>query len=178
MARTTGTTEAVWVRAAFISTAITIAIAWLAVAAPAAGPNIPLGVRSSDDSAAGPPSERHRIMADCLWLTARNHGFYAVQQAVLDVDAALASSVVADGDLDTLGDGATDHALWQAFLASIGADTCGFSEADLVPLTRALTATRETAARHFAASDAGVPTWTSRAVTAALGGGFASRGTP
>jgi len=109
-------------------------------------------------------------MADCLWPAARNHGFYALQEeaasnaapaagATAGVDGtsagtANAGTTVADaaGDTAAGGDAGPDHALWRAFLASTGADICGYTPVDLVPLTHALAATREAAGRHFTAS--------------------------
>lgn len=162
MTSTSGTTRAALVRAAMGSTAI--AIVWLAGVSPAARPAVSAGVARPGEPVADPPSERHRIMADCLWPTARNHGFYELQHAALDTAAGAASSVATDGEVDAPGNGVAEHALWQSFLASTGTDTCGYTETDLAPLTRALAATRETAERHFAAPDTGVATRISRAV--------------
>ena len=90
---------------------------------------------TADGAMADDVSTRHRDMADCLWPVARNHGFYAVQHDALATGA------------DPGG-----HALWLAFLDSIGADACGYEALDLEPLTTALRDTREAAARHFTAA--------------------------
>lgn len=142
-----------------------MAIACLAGILLAARPTAPGGVADWGEPTAGSASERHRNMADCLWPTARNHGFYDLQQAALDAAAPRRfPSVIANAKTGALQDGAGDHALWRSFLASTGADDCGYAEADLVALIGALTATRDTATRHFAASDTATATWTSRAV--------------
>jgi|GEM_PF-3906288 len=78
---------------------------------------------------------RHLARADCLWLQARNHGFYQVQS-----DA-----------LDGIGGQATAR-LWHAFVDSVGVQACGCSRGDGQRLVPALAALRGRADRHFLAA--------------------------
>ena len=90
--------------------------------------------RAGPDARGGVPA-RYRDYADCLWPTARNHGFFELQMQAIDGDAAA-------------------RALWLDFVASTGANACAEGSADIVAnpasLERALTETREIARRHFA----------------------------
>ncbi|MGQ7846582.1 hypothetical protein ACUNV4_19020 [Granulosicoccus sp. 3-233] len=73
-----------------------------------------------------------RDQADCLWLQARNHGFYGIQHH------AIAGNTTADEDL-----------LWQAFLDSTGERECGSPLTGMSELMPALLASLPEADRHF-----------------------------
>lgn len=70
--------------------------------------------------------------ADCLWLQARNHGFYGIQHQ------AIAGKATADEDQ-----------LWQAFVNSTGERECGSPLTPLSTLRPALLASLPAADRHF-----------------------------
>ena len=88
-----------------------------------------------DDAAASPVRPALAAHADCLWYSARNHGFYLVQR-----EAALAPG--------PSGDGA--RATWGAFLGTVGARDCGAVPGGAVEdLLDALAAGADEADRHF-----------------------------
>ncbi len=72
------------------------------------------------------------LQADCLWLQARNHGFYDIQQQTL-----------------TRKTPSADNELWQGFLQSIGEHECGSPLTDMAELRPALLASLPDAERHF-----------------------------
>lgn len=67
--------------------------------------------------------------ADCLWLQARNHGFYGIQHQAVSGKAT-----------------AIENELWQIFLDSTGEHGCGSPLTELKP---ALLASLPEADRHF-----------------------------
>lgn len=73
-----------------------------------------------------------QVQADCLWLSARNHGFYDIQH----------DAVTGDGsELELI--------LWQQFLDSSGGRECGLASTDVARLTHALMVNLPEADRHF-----------------------------
>ena len=70
--------------------------------------------------------------ADCLWLQARNHGFYGIQHQAVTGKAT-----------------ASEEELWQVFLDSTGEHECGSPLTELTELVPALLASLPEADRHF-----------------------------
>lgn len=77
-----------------------------------------------------PTEIRHQ--ADCLWLQARNHGFYGIQHQAVSGKAT-----------------ASEEELWQVFLDSTGEHECGPPLTELSELVPALLASLPEADRHF-----------------------------
>lgn len=70
--------------------------------------------------------------SDCLWYTARNHGFYQVQRNV------------------AYGEGGSQNLqLWKQFIESIGQDECGLAQHSMAELTLAVAVTVHDADQHF-----------------------------
>lgn len=84
------------------------------------------------EAALAEAARRHAAHADCLWLAARDHGFYMIQSRVLD----------------GIGDSAERH-LWETFVATTAAADCGTPPAPLTALEAALAAQRDAADRYF-----------------------------
>jgi len=72
------------------------------------------------------------LQADCLWLQARNHGFYGIQRQSVS-----GTTTTANDDL------------WQGFLDSTGEYECGSPLTDLTTLKPALLASLPDAEQHF-----------------------------
>ncbi len=70
--------------------------------------------------------------SDCLWYTARNHGFYQVQRNV------------AHGESDS-----QNLQFWKQFIESVGQDECGPVQHSMAELTLAVAATVNDADQHF-----------------------------
>ena len=114
----------------FSRTPLALAAGALALGAFAVG--LPGRAARTDVAPAVPPSSSHAAHADCLWYSARNHGFYLVQR-----------------ELVRPGAGAGTRDAWQAFLDAAGVPDCGMPSGGVEPVVRALAASADDADRFF-----------------------------
>lgn len=112
---------------------VTVLAVALSLALPEAAPSRLRGLVSATPSSPSISATRKiREQADCLWLTARNHGFYNIQRDAVS------------------GHGSElESTLWQQFLDSSGRRECGSASTDAATLTQALVVNLAEADRYF-----------------------------